>query len=158
MHRECEEKQEIRRWQRLQGSETESRRQEASWQRHTKQRVAQLHSLTALEWRSRNTCCHGPQTSSSGFRITPQAPNSVRPSPGFPLSDFHGLMFHLTPHVRAYMNAFLSLQPRESRESGGYFQCYGDSVFYCYNLLLRTSFSKGYIRKCTLNYFNDLLL
>lgn len=114
----------------------------------TQARVAGLHSPAAFEWRSRNTCCCGPQTSGSGFTITPGAPNFPRPSPGLPLSDFHRLVFHSMPRVQAYLHGFLS---RVSQKSCRCCQCYG--ALYCSHLVLKTPDSKTDVRKGTPNYF-----
>lgn len=49
------------------------------------------------QYRSRNTCYDGPQPSSPGWRVAPHVLSFASLRPDALLSDFHRLMFRLTP-------------------------------------------------------------
>lgn len=100
----------------------------------------------------------GPRPAALDSEQPPKLPTSRGPAPRLPLSDFQGLMFHSTPGVRAYLDVFLSRQPRVPQTACGCYQCYGDTAFNCYHLVLKTPDGKGDIRKCTPNYFYYVLL
>lgn len=143
----------VRGW-RLQGDETEQKAGSQLAAAHPGRRwLGHIHSQP-LSARSRSTCCSGPQISSSGSRITPQAPTLLGPVPWFPLSDFRELMFLLTSQLCASLNVFLSLQPRQPQRNPAGMSNTMETAFYYSNLSFKTSYSMVDIRKCTPNYFS----
>lgn len=92
--------------------ESGSSRQEASWQ-HTQAQACWPPTLAVfLPEKSLQHLLHGPQTSSSGFRIIP-APSSGRCSPGSPLR-FPGAYVSLSASPVRLSEGTLSLPPRVS--------------------------------------------